>query len=208
VAIRLVFFQIYCVLSLYLVTIIGRRILNRGEGFDYTRRLARFIHPIYAFGWVGFLVSSIIIIPIHPCLLPLLPKLILPRQISFAIYFLLFILSAIVGLQGIGGLASRKIGPIRFMTEKFIKRGVRRYTRNPMSLGGYLFLIGYAIAFSSSYLLLVSLVGIIPAHTFYLKIYEEKELELKFGKEYLKYKKEVPFLFPRIKKRLAGRESR
>ena len=200
-AIRLVFFQLYCVLSLYFVTIIGRRILDKGKGFDYVQHLARFIHPIYAFGWVGFLVSSIIVIPIHPCLLPFLPKLILPRQISFAIYFSLFILSALVGLWGIGGLASRRIGPIRLMTEKFIKRGIRRYVRNPMSLGGYLFLIGYAIAFSSSYLLLVSLVGIIPAHIFYLKIYEERELELKFGEEYLKYKKVVPFLLPRLKRR-------
>lgn len=198
-AIKLVFFQLYCVISLYLVTIIGRRILNKKEGFDYTRRLARFIHPIYALGWMGFLVSSITIIPIHPYPLSFLPRFILPRQISFAIYLSLFILSAIVGLPGIAGLASRKAGPLRLMTKRFIKSGIRRYLGNPMSLGGYLFLIGYAIAFSSSYLLLVSLVGIIPAHIFYLKIYEEKELELKFGKEYLKYKKEVPFLFPRIK---------
>ena len=198
-AIKLILFQLYCVLSLYLVTIIGRRILNKGKGFDYTRRLARFIHPIYAFGWVGFLVSSIIIIPIHPHPLSFLPRFVLSRQISFTIYLSLFILSAIVGLSGIGGLANRKVGPIRLMAKKFIKRGIRRYMRNPMSLGGYLFLVGYAIAFSSFYLLFASLIGIIPAHIFYLKIYEEKELELKFGEEYLEYKKEVPFLLPRIK---------
>jgi len=207
VAIRLVFFQIYCVLSLYLVTIIGRRILNKGKGFDYTRRLAKFIHPIYAFGWVGFLVSSIVIVPIHPQPLLFLPRLVLSYQISFTIYLSLFILSALVGLWGIGGLASRKVGPIRLMTEKFIKRGIRRYVRNPMSLGGYLFLVGYAVAFSSSYLLLASLFGIIPAHIFYLKIYEERELELKFGEEYLKYKKEVPFLLPRIKERKRAGEN-
>ncbi len=198
-AIKLVFFQLYCVLSLYLVTIIGRRLLNRGEGFDYTRCLARFIHPIYAFGWLGFLVSSILVIPTHPQPLSLLPRFILPRQLSFTIYLSLFILSAIVGLPGIAGLASRKAGPLRLMTKRFIKSGIRRYLRNPMSLGGYLFLIGYAVAFSSSYLLFASLIGIIPAHTLYLKIYEERELEAKFGEEYLKYKKEVPFLFPRIK---------
>ncbi|MBU4128547.1 hypothetical protein L6386_06280 [bacterium] len=200
-AIKVVFFQIYCILSLYLVTIIGRRILDRGKGFDYVRHLAKFIHPIYAIGWLGFLVSSILVIPTHPQPLSLLPRFILPCQLSFPLYLSFFILSAIVGLPGIGGLASRKVGPIRLMTRRFIKSGIRRYLRNPMSLGGYLFLIGYAIAFSSSYLLLVSLAGIIPAHIFYLKIYEEKELELKFGEEYLKYKKEVPFLLPRIKKR-------
>ena len=199
--IKFVFFQAYCILSLYLVTIIGKRILDRGRGFDYVRRLARFIHPIYAFGWVGFLVSSILVIPTHPQPLSLLPRFILSRQISFPLYLSLFILSTIVGFPGIWGLASRKVGPLRLMTKRFIKSGIRRYLRNPMSLGGYLFLIGYAIAFSSFYLLFTSLIGIIPAHILYLKIYEEKELELKFGEEYLKYKKEVPFLLPRLKRR-------
>jgi protein-S-isoprenylcysteine O-methyltransferase Ste14 len=94
------------------------------------------------------------------------------------------------------------------MTEKFEKGGIRRYMRNPMSLSAYLFLVAYPIRFPSSYLLLASLIGIIPAHILYLKIYEEKELELKFGEEYLKYKKEAPFLMPRIKKWQKAAENR
>jgi protein-S-isoprenylcysteine O-methyltransferase Ste14 len=32
----------------------------------------------------------------------------------------------------------------------------------------------------------------------FLKYFEEKELELRFGDSYLEYKKSVPFLVPRI----------
>jgi protein-S-isoprenylcysteine O-methyltransferase Ste14 len=195
-----VIFQIYCVLSLYLVTIIGRRILNRGKGYDYARRLAKFIHPIYAFGLIGFGVS--VVVMAHKCPYPFsfLPELNISRLSSLIISRSLFLLSAILGLPGIAGLASRRLGPLRLMTEKFIKGGIRHHIRNPMSLGAYLFLIAYSIRFPSTYLLLATLIGLIPAHIFYLKIYEEKELELKFGEEYLKYKKETPFLLPRIKR--------
>lgn len=37
---------------------------------------------------------------------------------------------------------------------------------------------------------------VIPAHIFYLKFFEERELELRFGRPYLEYKKAVPFLIP------------
>lgn len=200
-AIKLVFFQLYCVLSLYLVTIVGRRILNKGKGFNYTRRLARFIHPIYAFGLVGFGFSIVIMAHKSPYPLPFLPELNISCLLSLTISRLLFLLAAVVGLPGIAGLANRRVGPLRLMTENFVKRGIRRYLRNPMSLGGYLFLIAYSVRFPSTYLLFATLIGLIPAHIFYLKIYEEKELELKFGEDYLKYKKEVPFLLPRMKRR-------
>ncbi len=207
-AIKSVFFQIYCVLSLYFVTIVGRRILNRGEGFNYTRRLARFIHPIYAFGLVGFMISTFIMAHKSPYPLPFLPEFNISRPLSLTISRLLFLLAAVVGLPGIAGLANRRVGPLRLMTEKFVKGGIRRYLRNPMSLGGYLFLVAYSIRFLSTYLLFATFIGLIPAHIFYLKTYEEKELELKFGEEYLKYKKEVPFLLPRIKKRRKAAENR
>ena len=178
-----------------------KNLLNRGEGFDYTRRLARFIHPIYAFGLVGFGFSIVIMAHKSPHPFFFLPELNISRLSSLIISRSIFFLSAVVGLPGIAGLASRRVGPLRLMTEKFVKKGIRRYLRNPMSLGGYLFLVAYSIRFPSTYLLFATLIGLIPAHIFYLKTYEEKELELKFGEEYRKYKKETPFLLPKIKRR-------
>jgi hypothetical protein len=37
----------------------------------------------------------------------------------------------------------------------------------------------------------------IPVHLFYLKYFEEYELELRLGPSYLEYKQQVPFLVPR-----------
>ncbi len=43
-----------------------------------------------------------------------------------------------------------------------------------------------------------ALSGTIPAHTFFLKFFEEAELELRFGESYKQYKRRVPFLIPRV----------
>jgi protein-S-isoprenylcysteine O-methyltransferase Ste14 len=39
---------------------------------------------------------------------------------------------------------------------------------------------------------------LIPAHIFFLKYFEELELELRFGETYKQYKQTVPFLIPRL----------
>jgi protein-S-isoprenylcysteine O-methyltransferase Ste14 len=49
----------------------------------------------------------------------------------------------------------------------------------------------------STYLTLYLLLGHIPAHLFYLKFFEERELALRFGESYAAYKQRVPFLVPR-----------
>jgi protein-S-isoprenylcysteine O-methyltransferase Ste14 len=42
------------------------------------------------------------------------------------------------------------------------------------------------------------LLGLIPAHLFFLKFFEEFELGLRFGPSYQQYKQQVPFLIPRL----------
>ena len=68
-----------------------------------------------------------------------------------------------------------------------------------MSLGFYLFALALSFASSSTFVLLAVSLGLIPAHAFFLKYFEEVELELRFGESYLEYKKTVPFLIPRLK---------
>ena len=43
---------------------------------------------------------------------------------------------------------------------------------------------------------LVAGVLLVPVHAFYLKYFEERELEVRFGQSYLDYKRRVPFLIP------------
>jgi protein-S-isoprenylcysteine O-methyltransferase Ste14 len=49
----------------------------------------------------------------------------------------------------------------------------------------------------STYIALGALLVVIPVHVFYLKYFEEYELELRLGQPYVEYKRSVPFLLPR-----------
>jgi protein-S-isoprenylcysteine O-methyltransferase Ste14 len=87
--------------------------------------------------------------------------------------------------------------PIPLMaTQKLIIKAPYTYCRNPMTLGTALFYLGVAIwlgSLSAIGLSLVYPVGIL----IYIKLIEEKELEERFGSEYLDYKRRTPFLIPR-----------
>lgn len=88
--------------------------------------------------------------------------------------------------------------PAFWLSEKLASGSVYALTRNPMSLGIYLACIAIALLVGSTFFTLWSLIVIIPSHIVYLKYYEERELELRFGQPYIDYKKSVPFLIPSI----------
>ncbi len=88
--------------------------------------------------------------------------------------------------------------PIPVMpTQKLLVSGPFRYCRNPMTFGTILLYLGIGILVGSfSSIILVSLIaGLLLT---YIKLVEEKELELRFGQEYAEYKARTPFFFPRF----------
>jgi protein-S-isoprenylcysteine O-methyltransferase Ste14 len=90
--------------------------------------------------------------------------------------------------------------PIPFIaTQRLVIKGPYKYCRNPMTLGTMMVYLGVAIwlgSFSGLALALIYPVGIL----IYIKLIEEKELEDRFGSEYVEYKKKTPFLIPRLRK--------
>jgi len=84
------------------------------------------------------------------------------------------------------------------LTKKIVNDDIYKRTRNPMSLGFYLSALAVAFASSSTFVLLAASLGLIPAHAFFLKFFEELELELRFGESYLEYKKSARFLIPKF----------
>jgi len=91
--------------------------------------------------------------------------------------------------------------PIPLMaTQKLIVKGPYTYCRNPMTLGTAIFYFGVAMWLGS-----ISAIGlglIYPAGILiYIKLIEERELEERFGSEYLEYKKSTPFLIPCLGKK-------
>jgi protein-S-isoprenylcysteine O-methyltransferase Ste14 len=89
--------------------------------------------------------------------------------------------------------------PIPLMaTQKLVIKRPYTYCRNPMTLGTTAFYVGVAIWTGSLSALGLSLfypVGIL----IYIKLIEEKELEQRFGLEYLEYKRRTPFLIPHFR---------
>jgi protein-S-isoprenylcysteine O-methyltransferase Ste14 len=72
-----------------------------------------------------------------------------------------------------------------------------------MVLAILLFLFSLGLYFQSTGFILWVLILVLPAWIFFLKIYEEKELEIRFGETYLEYKIRTPLLLPfSIKKRV------
>lgn len=86
-------------------------------------------------------------------------------------------------------------------TRRLVVLGPYSYCRNPMTFGTILFYLGagvwigsvFAVCFTS---FLTTLLVI------YIKVVEERELELRFGKEYLQYKRGTSFIMPRPRKRI------
>ena len=80
-------------------------------------------------------------------------------------------------------------------TKKLLIVGPFKYCRNPMTLGTIILYAGIAIMIGSFSALLA--VAIFAAMLIvYLKSIEEKELQMRFGSEYIEYKKKTPFIIP------------
>ena len=81
-------------------------------------------------------------------------------------------------------------------TRKLVVDGAYKYSRNPMVFGYLLILIGLGFLFNSLFLTLgvtsIFTVGLVA----FIKLWEEKNLEKRFGKSYIEYKKKVSFMVP------------
>jgi protein-S-isoprenylcysteine O-methyltransferase Ste14 len=96
-------------------------------------------------------------------------------------------------------LALRGFGAPFFiaLSRKLAADWLYAWTRNPMVLAGLAFLLSLGIWFQSVLFVLWALILFSPALLFFVKVYEERELEFRFGASYLEYKSRTPMLFPR-----------
>ncbi|MFW9993958.1 MAG: methyltransferase family protein [Candidatus Odinarchaeota archaeon] len=69
-------------------------------------------------------------------------------------------------------------------------------TRNPMVLAIILFLLSLGLWFQSAWFITWIIFLVFPAWIFFLKYYEERELEIRFGEKYLEYKANTPMFLP------------
>jgi len=92
-------------------------------------------------------------------------------------------------------------------TKKLVITGLYSHVRNPMILGVLITLIGESVAITSVKIFNWSVIFFI-INNIYFTLYEEPNLERRFGEEYKEYKKSVRRWIPRLKPYRPGSESR
>ena len=83
-------------------------------------------------------------------------------------------------------------------TQKVVTSGPYAVSRNPMLTSAIIMVCGAGVLFNSWSFLLAGLMIPIP-YLIYIKLVEERELEARFGEEYLSYKKSTPFILPKMR---------
>lgn len=84
-----------------------------------------------------------------------------------------------------------------FVSRRLAAGGMYAWTRNPMVLSLLVFLISFGL-WTRSGMFAVWVVGLAtPVMIYYLKTFEERELEIRFGDSYREYKARTPMLWPR-----------
>ena len=144
---------------------------------------------------------------LFPALLFIIPKLYLDRWLQLPSFLTPVVRGILGGSLITMGLiflfwsirAQRELGkgtPMPLMaTQNLVVQKPYLYCRNPIFFGVINLFLGISILFNSiSSLVMVLIFSVIIL--LYTRFIEEKELEIRFGDEYLTYKKRTPFIIP------------
>ena len=124
------------------------------------------------------------------------PGWLLPIPAKFGLA-LMWVLGPVVALTVINlavrGLGAPFAAPI---SRRLATEWLYRYTRNPMVLALLLFFVAMGLWLRSAWFI-AWVVGLAaPAWVFYLRVFEERELDLRFGHLYLEYRNRTPMFWP------------
>ncbi len=169
---------------------LGRKILDRDPTKRHVAWVTTFVH--FALGFTFGIPIGRAVITHHDWLAWLLP---VPVEIGLA----LVVITGAAFLVVVANLALKGSGAPFFiaLSQRLAVDWLYAWTRNPMVLAGLALLVSLGIWFQSTLFVLWTLILFAPALLFFIKVYEERELELRFGAMYLKYKSRTPMLFPR-----------
>lgn len=164
-------------------------------------KLKIIVTPLGIIFWFGLSVLFVFASLWLDKLLPMHLSLPAPTKI-FISAPLLIITTIILWLGTIYPFIKARGSPVPFNPPKeLVTTGLYSRIRNPMLLGWFLMLFGVGILLNSISLIFIFTPLFILLNVLYLKAIEEKEMEKKFGEQYLKYKKSVPMFIPRLGKR-------
>jgi protein-S-isoprenylcysteine O-methyltransferase Ste14 len=173
---------------------LGRKMLDQNPAVERAVRLTTFVHAALGVTFGVPIVRALVtyrdwsgwVLPV-------------PAGIGLA----LVILSGAAFLLTVINLAVKGWGAPFFiaLSRRLAADWLYAWTRNPMVLAGLAFFLSLGIWFRSVWFVLWVLFLFTPALLFFVKVYEERELEIRFGASYLEYRARTPMLFPRKPKR-------
>jgi protein-S-isoprenylcysteine O-methyltransferase Ste14 len=169
---------------------LGRKILDRQPTISNAIWITTFVHIA-----LGFLFG----IPIIRGVTTQQDWSVWALPIPSGIGLVLVIITGAACMLAVLNLALKGLGAPFYiaLSRKLAVDWTYAWTRNPMVLAALAFLVSLGIWFQSALFVLWVLILFAPALLFFVKVYEERELEIRFGASYLEYKSRTPMLFPR-----------
>eukprot|EP01084_Bolivina_argentea_P126897 224554_1 len=113
---------------------------------------------------------------------------------STFIAYILIILSIIITIPAIYYAGKESLIPLEHGR---LHQGMYNYIRHPQAFGEILFWFGLALYYDSPFLFLFTLYVLIPMYLWWCNE-EENDLILRFGDEYLNYRKKTGFWLPKL----------
>ncbi|HVN58298.1 MAG TPA: isoprenylcysteine carboxylmethyltransferase family protein [Bacteroidales bacterium] len=178
------------VLLTYPLVWLGRKILDRDKTPEHAVKVTTFVHSGLGF---TFGIPIVLALSTHDkwsyLVLPVPP----------AIGLILVFITGTATFLTVLNLALKGFGAPFFirLSRKLAADWMYAWTRNPMVLAALTFLVSLGIWFQSVLFVVWALIIFSPALLFFVRVFEEKELEYRFGSSYLEYKSRTPLLFPR-----------
>jgi len=170
-----------------IVALIGRLLLRKVRSLEQVAWITLFVHYsiVFAMGWS--IIVAFTMARVHPFY-------VIPFSRTLGLV-LMGVTAAVVTVT-VATLALRGLGaPFAIsLSRRLATDWLYRYTRNPMVVSLIAFFIAAGLWLQSALFLIWALGALTPAELLFLKIYEERELELRFGESYLAYKRSTPML--------------
>jgi protein-S-isoprenylcysteine O-methyltransferase Ste14 len=182
------------ILLVFPVVWIGRRFLDARPTAEHTARVTAFIHFVLMLLFGTSIIEALKTGQAWPgWTLPL------PAGIGLALLWI----SGLATVLTVANLAIRGLGaPFAVaLSRRLATDWMYRWTRNPMVLAVLAWLVSFGLWIRSALFLVWVLSLVTPAWLVFLKVYEERELEIRFGEPYLDYRARTPMLFPGRRKR-------
>ena len=169
---------------------VGRSLLDRQPSLRRAELVTRLLHYLLA-----ILLGSAVLaatrlgLNMQNWLIPVSPAVGLILMIVAALVLAVVIFNFV--LKGLGTPFAISL------TRVMVTEWSYAWTRNPMILSALAFLVGLGLWLQSAIFLVWLLVVLGPVIFVFLKVYEERELEIRFGSSYLDYRKRTPMFFPK-----------